>query len=105
MDEKHTARRSLISIAKHAFVGGFESLWESAARDLNIVRREGNLFVGAILATIGIFHFRSGKYCDGNSVDYLSCTRPSAFHYYGGLEIFLIVAGVFFILLWFLKKK
>ena len=77
--------------------------WTSA--NFEIVRRETDLFVGSALLLVGLFTFRSDKFCDGNTADYLSCTRPTAYHYYGWLQILLIVLGAFFILLWALKKR
>ena len=105
MNERHAVRPGIMMMVKNAVLNGFEAFGETAVRNFQIMRREGDLFIGAMLTAVGIFHFRSDKFCDGNSVDYLSCTRPSSFHYYGGLEIALIVAGIFFILLWFLKRK
>jgi hypothetical protein len=50
-------------------------------------------------------NLQSGKYCDGNAADYLACTRPTTYYYYNGFEIFLIIAGIFLILLWFQKEE
>lgn len=69
-----------------------------------IIKRESDLFLGALLTLLGVFGFHSGKYCDGNTADYLSCTRPTTFYYYGWLEIICIIVGVFFILLWLQKR-
>ena len=74
-------------------------------RNLGIIRREVELFLGAALTLVGILGFNSAKFCDGNTADYLSCTRPTAYHYYSASDIILIVVGVFFVLLWFLKRK
>src|SRR5262245_11313036 len=65
-----------------------------------VIRREIELFVGVAFSLIVAFGFNSARFCDGNTADYLSCTRPTAYHYYGGFDIFMIVVGVFFILLW-----
>jgi hypothetical protein len=98
-------RPGILTLIKNAVFSSFEALGDMAIRDLAIMKREGELFFGLGLVITGLFHFRSDKFCDGNSVDYLSCTRPSAFHYYGGLEIALIVLGSFFITIWFLKWR
>jgi len=105
MHQKRTGVRRILYIAQAIVLYGFDRALEIFGQDISIIKREGDLFFGVLLTTIGIFHFRSDKFCDGNSVDYLSCTRPTSYHYYGGLEIFLIVVGSFFILLWFLKRR
>jgi len=105
MRERRKGFRRALFVVQAVMLYGFDRMVEILATDISIIRKEGDLFFGVLLAAIGIFHFRSDKFCDGNTVDYLSCTRPSAFHYYGGLEITLIVVGIFFILLWFLKRR
>ncbi len=66
---------------------------------------ETELFLGAALLAIGTFGFESDKYCDGNTADYLSCTRPSTFYYYDWLDVTLIVLGIFFVLVWVLRNR
>ena len=73
--------------------------------DWHIIKREGDLFGGTFIFLIGALNVQSGKYCDGNTADYLSCTRPTTYYYYNGLEIAIIIVGVFLILLWFQKRK
>src|ERR1700690_850362 len=85
-------------------VRAFDRITDIAEQDGSIIKREGDLFAGAALVLIGLMHFQSNRYCDGNSADYLSCTRPSSYYYYGGLEIILVLLGSFFILLWFIKR-
>jgi hypothetical protein len=70
-----------------------------------IMRRESELFFGMGLVLIGFLNFQNGKNCDGNSADYLACTRPSTFYYYSWVEITLIVLGTFLILLWLLRLQ
>ena len=83
----------------------FDRLVDVVGEDLEIIRREIDLFLGMALIVLGVFNFRTGKYCDGNATDYLSCTRPSAYYYYGFFEIFLIIVGVFLFTLWFFKRS
>lgn len=83
----------------------FDRTVDMLAVNVALMRREGDLFFGTVLTIIGFFSFQSGKYCDGNATDYLSCTRPSTYYYYGGWEIFLILLGVFFLLFWVLKRQ
>jgi hypothetical protein len=73
--------------------------------DWAIVKREGDLFFGTLLFLVGFLNVQSGKYCDGNTSDYLSCTRPTTYYYYNGFEVALIIIGVVFILLWFMKRR
>ena len=70
-----------------------------------IILREIDLFLGTALLFIGILGFESDKYCDGNTADYLSCTRPTTYYFYDNLDVVLIVLGVFFVILWFLKRR
>ena len=73
--------------------------------DWEIVLREADLFAGALLVILGLLNFQSSKYCDGNAADYLSCTQPTTYYYYNGLEVALVIIGVVFILLWFMKRR
>src|ERR1041385_1280009 len=82
----------------------FDIVADKTADNWVIAKREGDLLFGTALALIGVFGFNSGKFCDGNTADYLSCTRPTAYHYYSAFDIALIVIGVFFIQLWFFKR-
>ena len=82
----------------------FDKMMDGVEGNWAIIRRESDLFLGALFTILGVFGFHSGKYCDGNTADYLSCTRPTTFYYYGWVEIICIVIGVFCILLWFQKR-
>lgn len=73
--------------------------------NIRIMRREGNLFFGAFFFLLGFFNWSSGKYCDGNTADYLSCTRPATYYYYGWFEISLIVLGVSLVLVWLVQNS
>lgn len=66
---------------------------------------EFELFFGSVLLAAGLLGFESDKYCDGNTADYLSCTRPSTFYFYDAIDITLVVLGVFFIFFWILGRK
>jgi len=85
-------------------IATFDRLMDALEYDWVIIRREYDIFLGALLFLTGLLDFHSGKYCDGNTADYLSCTRPVTFYYYTWLEIILIILGVGFILLWFMKR-
>ena len=78
---------------------------ESSIANVRIMWKEFDLFFGTALVIIGLFSFNTGRYCDGNSAEYLSCTRPSAYYYFNGFDILLLMLGIFFILLWFQKNK
>jgi hypothetical protein len=82
----------------------YDVVLDAAAEDWKLLKRDARVFVGTLFLVIGVFGFSSGKYCDGNTADYLSCTRPSTYYYYDKLHILLIILGVFFILFWMLPK-
>ncbi len=83
----------------------FDRLVSATTANTLIILREIDLFIGTAFLAVGLFSFESDKFCDGNTADYLSCTRPSTFYYFDSLDLFLIVAGLFFILLWWLKGR
>lgn len=72
---------------------------------VSLMWREAELFLGTGLLLTGLLNWSSGKYCDGNTADYLSCTNPTTYYYYGGLQIVLIIVGSFFLLFWYLKRN
>lgn len=83
----------------------FDTVFASIGRNLRIIGREFDLFFGTALTIVGTLGFESDKYCDGNTADYLSCTRPSTYYYFDSLDVALVVIGVFFILFWIIKRK
>ncbi len=83
----------------------FDVAMDALEYDWEVIKREADIFIGAFLFLIGLLDFHSGKYCDGNTADYLSCTRPVTYYYYTWLEMILIILGVTFILLWFMKRQ
>lgn len=97
-------------VKKSAWIGwlllqyGFDRLADATGDDFRIIRREATLFLGIALTTIGLMNFRNGKNCDGNTVDYLSCTRPSTFYYYSAFEMFLVTLGLFLITVWIVRR-
>ena len=82
-----------------------EYIYDSVEDHLIVMRREATLFAGTFFVIVGLLHFRSDKYCDGNTAEYLSCTRPTTYYYFGAFEIALVVLGVFLLLLWWVKKR
>ena len=97
---KVTARRAWVATFRF-----LDALLDIAETDWAIMKREGDLFLGALIGLLGLLNVQSGKYCDGNTSDYLSCTRPTTYYYYNGLEVALIIIGVFLILLWWMKRQ
>ena len=83
----------------------FDRTIDTGEYDWAIIRRESDLFVGTFLFLMGFLNFHSGRYCDGNAADYLSCTRPVTYYYFTWLEVGLVVVGIFLIMLWFLKRE
>ena len=77
---------------------------DAVERDFAIMRRESSLFLGLTLLLLGILNWSVGKYCDGNTGDYLSCTRPEAYYYYGAFQTGLIILGALLIAVWFMKN-
>lgn len=70
---------------------------------VRVIRRESELFLGIALMLVGLLDFQNGKNCDGNTADYLSCTRPSTFYYYSWWQILAVIVGSFLIVIWFLR--
>lgn len=81
------------------------SLARRATRALRYLLLETELFLGAALVAIGLLSFESDKFCDGNTADYLSCTRPSTYYFFDWLDVTLIILGIFLILIWVLKTR
>lgn len=73
--------------------------------NLRTMRKEMNLFLGAALTVLGMLNWSTGKYCDGNTADYLSCTRPTAYYYYSWFSVTLVLIGVLLVLVWFVRNR
>ena len=86
-------------------ISTFDAVMDALEYNWRIVRRESDIFLGTLLFLLGFLNFHSGRYCDGNTADYLSCTRPVTYYYYTWLEMILIILGVTCILLWFMKRE
>lgn len=96
--EPHARRQGFVMDA-------VESVYDFVGGSLRTIAREARLFIGVALTLIGLLNFHSDKFCDGNSADYLSCTRPSTYYFYSPLDITIIVIGVFLILIWLLNRR
>jgi len=83
---------------------GFERMLGGFFTNMRLMWIEGELFLGTILFCTGLLGFESDKYCDGNSADYLSCTRPATYYYFDAIDIALITIGIIFVILWLLKR-
>lgn len=92
-----TAWLSLEYIAFH--------LAKAIGENVRVMRREVNLFLGSALSILGLLNWSTGKYCDGNTADYLSCTRPTAYYYYGWFSVTLVLVGVMLLLVWFVRNR
>lgn len=88
-------------IIAHVFNGFLDKL----AHFVEVAGKEIELFVGTALVLVGMLSFESDKFCDGNTADYLSCTRPSTYYYYSSLDIAVIIVGVFLVLFWVLRTR
>lgn len=98
-------KQGILGIIVMVVFSFFDHLVESLIDYIRVIVRERELFFGAVLVLLGLLNFNSGKYCDGNAADYLSCTRPATFYYFDWLDITLICIGVVGILLWFMKER
>ncbi len=87
------------------FMGTMDSLFDFIVRSLSTVARDMELFVGTALTLVGLLSLEADKFCDGNTADYLSCTRPSTYYFYSPFDIAIIVVGVFLILIWFRRSR
>lgn len=83
----------------------YDMFLDELASDWKVFKKEARVFIGSALFIAGLVGFESGKYCDGNTADYLSCTRPSTYYYYDKVDVFLLIVGTFFILAWFLTPR
>jgi hypothetical protein len=83
----------------------FDAVLVSVQENAAIMRRESQLFLGSALLVLGLFGFESGKYCDGNTANYLSCTRPATYYYYDYLDFACIIIGISLLLLWYIKRR
>ena len=83
----------------------FDRLGVWVGSRVNVVVRESDLFLGTALFLIGFVGFESGRYCDGNSADYLSCTRPATYYFYDAPHTILIILGVFLVMMWVLRDR
>ncbi len=107
-EKKHESKHG---VGRTVRIGGlivghlFNGFLDKLAHFVEVVGKEIELFIGTALVLIGLFSFESDKFCDGNTADYLSCTRPSAYYYFGSLDIFCIVLGTFLILFWVLRSR
>lgn len=75
------------------------------SRDAVVVVSHLRLFLGMLLALIGLLSFASDLYCDGNVSSYYACTRPSTYYYYPWWATLLIVLGVTLVVIWFLRQR
>ena len=84
---------------------GGDLLVDAIGEYVSIIRQEGELFFGTALLLLGLLSFESSKYCDGNTIEYLSCTRPATYYYFDWLDISCVILGVFFLMFWRIKRQ
>ncbi len=82
-----------------------DGIYDFVANSLATVAHDAGLFIGVALTLVGLFSIEADKFCDGNTADYLSCTRPSTYYFYSPLDITLIIAGVFLVLIWIRRGR
>ena len=98
-------RRGVVQGVIRVIIAVYLFIYDIVMDDIKIIVRNTRLFAGIAFTTIGVFSFESSKYCDGNTSNYYACTRPSTYYYYSWWAIFLIVIGLFSIVLWFVRNK
>jgi hypothetical protein len=99
-----TARRyTRIAILTGEYI--FDEMVDALVDSVKVIQSEARLFVGVLFTIAGLMNFSNGKYCDGNAADYLSCTRPTVYYYYGAFETFLVIVGVTLVLVWYFKRQ
>ena len=106
--EGHAHESKWKVVARNAWLVCYRALdhmMNVAENNWHIIRREGDLFFGVALIVWGVMNIQSNKFCDGNGADYLSCTQPTTYYYYGALETTLVLIGTVFVILWFFKHK
>lgn len=82
-----------------------DALFDSVMGSLRTIAHDAELFIGVALTLIGVLSFESDKFCDGNTAEYLSCTRPSTYYFYSPFDIAIVVVGVFLILIWIRRAR
>lgn len=83
----------------------FDATLDGIADSVRTVLDNMSLFLGSTLALIGLLSFEAGKFCDGNTADYLSCTRPATYYYFDSFDKILLVIGIVLVLVWVVKRK
>jgi hypothetical protein len=94
-----------LRILWHTALFLLDRFFDWLADKARVIWREFDLFLGVALTSIGLLHIHIGRFCDGNSADYLSCTRPAVFYYYSAAEIVLITLGIVLIVIWLLSRR
>lgn len=92
--------RYLVALALYLFESSLRGLRTNVA----IIVSELTLFAGSLLLTLGLLGFESDRYCDGNTAQYLSCTRPAVYYFYDSIDKIAIALGVMLILVWWRKR-
>lgn len=87
------------------FMRSADALFDFVMGSLGTIARDAELFIGVALTLIGLLSFQSDKFCDGNTAEYLSCTRPSTYYFYTPFDIAITVIGVFLILIWLRRSR
>lgn len=108
MDEDERPRSTPARIVRYVSLYTlylFDRFLIAGADNIRLAVRELGLFLGLGALLMGLLNFESDRYCDGNTSQYLSCTRPSTYYYFDTLDIALIIFGVFAITLWLLKRR
>ncbi len=103
--EEHYNHEQVHERKQGGFMGGMDRMYDFFIGSLATIARDMELFIGTALTLVGVLSIEADKFCDGNTADYLSCTRPSTYYFYSPLDIAIIVVGVFLILIWLRRHR
>jgi hypothetical protein len=80
-------------------------LCDAFVDDVHTLFAHLRLFLGVGATVVGLLSYTSDRYCDGNTSTYYACTRSSTYYYYPWWAIVLVVAGLYGVVLWFLRSR
>lgn len=83
----------------------FDAVWDFVAREWAILAGEGRLYLGIALTLAGVMNFDAGRFCDGNTLDYIACTRPVVYYEYPWWAIALAILGALLLAGWWRNRN
>lgn len=83
----------------------FDAVWDLVAREWAILAGEGRLYLGIALTLAGVMNFEAGRFCDGNTLDSIACTRPVVYYEYPWWAVALTIVGALLLAGWWRGKS